>query len=335
MGNTFYRPPHRRVLGLVAAALLLFGCTDDDGRREAGRPVATPATQTVAPPAQPTRGPGGRQQRHAGVRRTELGDASGTVTIFEPARPAPARAPVAVFTQGVSPAAYQGWIDHLVGRGSIVIFQDRPYRGVSLQERRVGSAAGLRAALRLLTRPGHARPQLDAVVLVGHSIGAIIAAQLAADAASQRLPQPRAVFALQPPQEDEPGLRLLRRIPPSTLMLVLASDQDDRVGQEGARALWAAVGHLPAANRDYVRVRSDQRGPVSLRADHLFPLSSAGNPPDALDFFGPWKLLDGLQRCATLRRDCELAMGGTRRQRFMGRLSDGRPVLPLETGEPR
>ena len=115
---------------------------------------------------------------------------------------------------------------------------------------------------------------------------------------------------------------------------MLVSDQDDRVGEDGAKALWAAIGHLPAANRDYVRVRSDQRGLVALRADHLLPLSSAGNPPDALDYFGPWKLLDGLQRCAILRRDCEFAMGGTTRQRFMGRWSDGRPVPPLETGGP-
>jgi hypothetical protein len=329
MGNTFHHT-YRRPLGLAAAALLLFGCADHDGRREASRPAVTPATRVVTPPAQPARGPGGSQRRHAGARRTDLGGASGPVAIFEPVKPAPAHAPLVVFTQGVGPDAYQGWIDHLVGRGSIVIFQDQPFRGVGRQERRAGTVAGLRAALRELTRPGHIRPRLDAIVLVGHSIGAVMAAQLAADAAGQRLPRPRAVFALQPPQEDESGLRLLRRIPPSTLMLVLVSDQDDRVGEDGAKALWEAVGHLPAANRDYVRVRSDQRGQVTLRADHLLPLSAADNPPDALDYFGPWKLLDGLQRCATLRRDCEFAMGGTERQRFMGRWSDGTAVPPLE-----
>ena len=333
MRNTFCRT-HRRALGLAAAAVLLFGCADQGGRREASRPAVTPATRAVTPPAQPARGPGGSQRRHARARRTDLGGASGPVAIFEPVGPTPARAPVVVFTQGVGPAVYQGWIDHLVGRGSIVIFLDRPFRGVSLQQRRAGTVAGLREALRELTRPGHVRPQLDAVVLVGHSIGAVMAAQLAADAAGQRLPRPRAVFALQPPQEDGSGLVLLRRVPASTLMLVLVSDQDNRVGEDGARVLWAAVGHLPAANRDYVRVRSDQRGQVALRADHLLPLSSAGNPPDALDFFGPWKLLDGLQRCATLRRDCQFAMGGTERQRFMGRWSDGTPVPPLETGGP-
>jgi hypothetical protein len=138
------------------------------------------------------------------------------------------------------------------------------------------------------------------------------------------------VFALQPPLEDEEGLRPLRRIPSSTLLLVLAADRDHQVGEDGARQLWAALGHLPPAQRAYVRVRSDQRGAVTLLADHLFPLSSASNPPDALDWFGAWKLLDGLQRCATVRRDCEVALGGGARQRFMGRWSDGSPVAPME-----
>ena len=231
-----------------------------------------------------------------------------------------------VFTQGVGPDDYQAWIDHLVGRGSIVIFQNLPFRGIGLQQRRGGPVAGLRAALAELDRPGHVRPRLDAMVVVGHSIGAVMAAQLAADAGSRGLPPPRAVFALQPPQEDELGMRLLGRIPRSTLMLVLASDDDEQVGEAGAQEMWAALGHLPAANRDYVTVRSDQRGTVALRADHRFPLSSASNPPDALDWFGPWKLLDGLQRCATARQDCQFALGGTVPQRFMGSWSDGRPV---------
>ena len=89
---------------------------------------------------------------------------SGTVAIFEPAEPAPAQAPVVVFTQGVGPDDYQGWIEHLVGRGSIVVFQNLPFQGVSVDERRGGAAAGLRAALRELARRGHVRPRPDSLV---------------------------------------------------------------------------------------------------------------------------------------------------------------------------
>jgi hypothetical protein len=155
-----------------------------------------------------------------------------------------------------------------------------------------------------------------------------MAAQLAADTGSQRLPRPKAVFAVQPRLEDDASMRVLRGLPRSTLVLVLAGDRDDRVGQEGPKALWAALGHLPAAGKDYVLVRSDDHGTPPLVADHFLPLS--GYPTDALDFYGPWKLLDGLQDCATQRKDCRVALGGTAEQRFMGRWGDGVPVTPLQ-----
>jgi hypothetical protein len=88
--------------------------------------------------------------------------------------------------------------------------------------------------------------------------------------------------------------------------------------------------HLPAASKDYVLVRSDEHGTPPLVADHFLPLSGSGYPADALDFYGPWKLLDGLQECATARRACRSALGGTAEQRFMGRWSDGVPVTPLQ-----
>jgi predicted esterase len=234
------------------------------------------------------------------------------------------------FARGVGPEEYQGWIDHLVGRGSIVVFQNQPFDTVDLTQRRKGPLVGLRAAMRALARPGHVRPRWDQLVLVGHSVGGNMAAQLAADTGTQRLPRPKAVFAVQPRLEDQASMRVLRGIPRSSLMLVLAGDRDDRVGQEGPEALWAALRRIPARNKDYVLVRSDEHGTPALVADHLLPLSGSGSPADALDFYGPWKLLDALQDCAIARRDCGAALGGTTQQRFMGRWSDGVPVTPLQ-----
>lgn len=319
----------RGVAGLVAA-LALAGCGTGGSAPDRAAPSAPSATRAVAPPAQPTKGPGGNQRWHAGVQTTEVGGSPGSVTVFEPQEPTPRSAPVVVFTQGVGPEAYRGWIDHLVGRGSIVVFQDQPFKAVDLAERRKGPLAGLRAAVRELQRPGHVRPRWDHLVLVGHSVGGNMAAQLAADTGKQRLPRPKAVFVVQPRPEEQASSRVLGGIAPSSLVLVLASDRDDRVGVEGPEALWAALGHVPAANKDYVLVRSDEHGAPALVADHLLPLSGGGNPPDALDFYGPWKLLDGLQRCAIARRDCRVALGATTQQRFMGRWSDGVPVTPLQ-----
>ncbi len=252
------------------------------------------------------------------------------MTLFEPDQPKPRRAPVVGFIQGVPPDEYRGWIDHLVAHGNIVVFQNQPFQGMDLAERRKGPVAGLRAAMRELARAGHVKPAWDQLVLVGHSVGGDMAAQLAADAGKQRLPRPKAVFALQPRLEDEESMRVLGGIAPSSLMLVLASDRDDRVGQDGPKAVWAALGQIPAANKDYVLVRTDEHGAPALVADHFLSLSGSGNPPDALDFYGPWKLLDALQSCATARRDCRFALGGTAEQRSMGTWSDGVPVTPLQ-----
>ena len=327
----FKAPGIRRGCGLAGmlAALALVGCAGGSDQNRAG-PATPSATQAIAPPAQPAQGPGGKARRHVAVEITQVGGSPGSVTIFEPDKPRPRSAPVVVFTQGVGPEEYRGWIDHLVARGSIVVFQAQPFDVVDLTERRRGPVAGLRAAVGELARPGHVKPEWDHLVLVGQSVGGNMAAQLAADAGPARLPGPKAVFALQPRLEGADSTRVLRGIPPSTLILVLASDRDDRVGEEGPKALWTALGHVPAVNKDYVLVRTDEHGAPALIADHFLSLSGSGNAPDALDFYAPWKLLDGLQHCAIARQDCRFALGGTAEQRFMGRWSDGTAVTPLE-----
>ena len=316
----------RVAAGLLAGLLVVASCS----ARDRGGSAAPSATRAVTPPAAPAQGPGAAKRRHAGVRTTQVGGSPGSVTIFEPREPTPRRAPVVVFTQGVGPDEYRGWIDHLVGRGSIVVFQEQPFEAVDLGERRKGPVAGLRAAVRALARPGHVTPEWDQLVLVGHSVGGNMAAQLAADAGAARLPRPRALFLLQPPEEDAASMRVLRGIAPASLVLVLAADQDDRVVQDGPKALWAALGRIPRGNKDYVLVRSDQHGTPALSADHFLSLSGSDNPPDALDFYGPWKLLDALQDCAFRHQDCRVALGATAEQRFMGRWSDGVPVAPLQ-----
>jgi acetyl esterase/lipase len=317
-------------VALALAPLLLAACssgTTPSG--SAGSPEPGPVP-SIAPPGQPAGGPGGQDVRHRGVRTSEVTGSPGNVTVFEPADPEPASAPVVVFTQGVPSATYRGWIDHLVARGSIVVFQNQPFQRAVGAERRKGPAAGLRVAMAELARPGHVTPRWDQLVLIGHSIGGNMTAHLAADADRERLPQPRAVFVLQPTVEDAESMAVLRAIPPATLALVLASDQDNRVGEEGPKALWSAIGHIPTANRDYILVRSDQHGHPPLLANHFIPESSQSDPPNAFDFYGVWKLADGLQSCVVARVDCDVALGGGERQRSMGTWADGVPVSPLQ-----
>jgi acetyl esterase/lipase len=50
---------------------------------------------------------------------------------------------------------------------------------------------------------------------------------------------------------------------------------------------------------------------------------------NALDYFGTWKLFDGLTNAAFYGRDREYALGNTPQQRFMGKWSDGVPVKEM------
>ena len=51
--------------------------------------------------------------------------------------------------------------------------------------------------------------------------------------------------------------------------------------------------------------------------------------PNALDYYGYWKLLDGLLDAAFLGRNRDYALGDTPQQTDMGRYSDGVPLTPL------
>ena len=84
--------------------------------------------------------------------------------------------------------------------------------------------------------------------------------------------------------------------------------------------------------------RRDSHGSPDLDATHVFPaapgkhrlLNWGGARTDALDWYGTWKLLDGLTDAAFYGTNREYALGDTPEQRYMGKWSDGQPVKELE-----
>ena len=53
---------------------------------------------------------------------------------------------------------------------------------------------------------------------------------------------------------------------------------------------------------------------------------------NALDYYGTWKLFDGLIDAAFTGKNRDYALGNTPQQRFMGLWSDGVPVKVLDLG---
>ena len=51
---------------------------------------------------------------------------------------------------------------------------------------------------------------------------------------------------------------------------------------------------------------------------------------DAMDYYGCWKLFDGLCDAAFKGKNRQFALGGTTQQKYMGKWSDGKEVVKIE-----
>jgi len=329
------------------------------------------SSQNITPPSQPLSGPGGKQYAHAGVTKNRYGSGGHEYWIFEPDSPKPRSAPVIVFLHGwggTNPLYYGAWLDHLVKRGNIVIYPR--YQSNLLTPIREFLPNTLHAIkdslIRLQTEPGHVSPDLNKFATVGHSLGGLLAADVAALASESSLPKVRAVMSVEPGITDPPinvPLADLKKIPAETLLLAIAGDQDTLVRDADAKRIYYESTRVPAGNKDFVMLVSDSHGRPALQASHRAPTAFdksydsgegfGGGPADrsnrvgdtqqtdrstrletmmvnALDFYGTWKLFDGLCDAAFYGKNREYALGNTPQQRFMGVWSDGVPVKELK-----
>ncbi len=334
---------------LILVAIVLFG----------GHSVALAAKPKA--PGQPESGPGGSgDYKHAKVKKTSVGKGGEKAWIMEPAEPAPQKAPVIIFLHGWGTwgtSVYRRWSTHLVRRGNIVIHPKYQANHATLPTKMTTNAiAGIKNALAELKKEGRVHPDETKVAVVGHSVGGVLAANVAALAKKEGLPQPLAVMSLQPgdPKLSRFGKTMgenfgikfksilcdYSTIPRGTLMIVTVGDADPVVGDDTAKLIWSGIQHLPAADRDYITFVSDLRGSPKLKARHSLPaaptpyslidFTKAGT--DAHDYYGTWKLLDGLTDAAFYGTNREYALGDTPKQRFLGKWSDGTPVRELQIG---
>jgi pimeloyl-ACP methyl ester carboxylesterase len=328
------------------------------------------SAQTATPPAQPQTGPGGKQYVHARVTKNRYGKGGQEYWIFEPDSPKPRTAPVIIFLHGwggMNPLYYGAWVDHLVKRGNIVVYP-RYQAGLltPIREFTPNTMAAVKDALRRLqTERGHVTPDLTKFATVGHSLGGLLAANVAALARESNLPRVRAVMAVAPGITDAPinvPLADLKQIPAETLLLAVAGDQDTLVRDTDAKRIYYESTRIPAANKDFVMLVSDTHGQPTLLASHRAPTAMdksydsgegvSGAPAgsrdpignarisrrvrpetmmvNAMDYYGTWKLFDGLCDAAFTGKNREYALGNTPQQRFMGLWSDGVPVKEIK-----
>jgi acetyl esterase/lipase len=294
-------------------------------------------------PLQPSQGPGSSDYFHDDVQVSKHGKGARQYWIFTPSDPVPEAAPVIVFLHGwasMEPQAYSAWIRHLVRRGNIVIYPRYQEGFGTLPNSFVDHAvSAIHDATARLVSAGTIRPQLDRLAFVGHSMGAIMSANIAQNAGRYDLPAPRCLFLAEP--AFEPILSRYDQIPLDTLLVVVVGSDVKR--DAAAQRILTGTTRIPSSNKNYVALASDLHGSPPLISDHFAPCAADeviqstskslrnewhGRTRDALDYFGYWKICDGLLDAAFHGVHREFAFGDTPEVRFMGKWSDGIPVEP-------
>lgn len=145
------------------------------------------------------------------------------------------------------------------------------------------------------------------------------------------------------------------------MLLTVTGDGDRLVRDVDAKRIFNELTQVPGINKSYVTLVTDEHGKPALKANHLAPVawaelpqgakpigsgagarlrvlmrqrmmpdvSNASRSVDALDFYGLWKLFDGLTDAAFYGTNRNYALGDTHAVRFMGVWSDGVPVKEL------
>lgn len=307
----------------ASLALVLAACGSGGGGGDGGG-----GDGTASPPAQPATGPGGSAAIYATVLSSQHGSGDTAYWLFEPAGSGSTALPLVVFLHGygaLEPDLYVRWIDHLVLRGAVVVFPryqadflTSPFTYTS------NAVTAIHDALALLATGGHAVADPSRAAIAGHSYGGVIAANVAAVAAANALPDFKAVLLAALGTGGFPTYADYGSVPAGTLLLTVACEDDTVVGSTDAKKVFDETTAIPLADKDFVLVHSDRHGSAPLIAEHGAPTSV---PVDALDYLGFWKWFDALMDAAFDGTNREFALGNTPEQRFMGLWSDGVPVV--------
>lgn len=296
-----------------------------------------------SPPDQPLTGPGGRDYAYRRVRVTSYGQGADRYWLFEPDENVSEPMPVVVFVHGLNAVNYGNtwlWIEHLVRKGNLVIFPQYQSGGwVDPRTFTDKAADAIREGLTRFNGDRHTQADKNRFAMVGHSLGGTILANLAARYEHYGLPKPLALMAVQPGDvKTDQGLAAFlpsimedhTTIGRGTLMLVIASEDDNIVGQSVAESIYKNTTAIDADDKDLLLIRADDHGRPALVADHFVPtayVDARGNKVvDAYDY-ALWRWFDALTDAAyDDGKHRDFALGNTPQQRFMGRWSDGTPI---------
>jgi dienelactone hydrolase len=245
--------------------------------------LLAPAALAAGPPTQPKAGPGGGDYATADVTKRVVGTASSATFVFHAAGAAAEPRPVVVLLHAwgaVNPLVYGGLIDHLARKGYLVLWPRFQEVGKTRPADATANAATLvKEAFAALANDPNARPDPARVVVVGHSAGSGIAANLAALAKSEELPVPKAVIALMPggvaSDAKSRGILLaeLGQIDPATILITMSPDRDNAAADRTGRRILKEATGVPPERKLFMRALSDTHGFPVLSSTLASPAS--------------------------------------------------------------
>lgn len=278
-------------------------------------------------PEQPLCGPGGQEYPYPNVVQKKFGLSGSGYYIFIPETSMKVKLPIISFVHGfggTTPSTYKAWIYHLVKKGNVVIFPVYQSFLTPISKYTKNSGIAISEAIKKVpSEYPNITLDLTRFALVGHSMGGVIVANLAATYSIYNIPFPGAVMAVQPGKTPMPPLEDLSKIRPETLLLTLSGDKDIIVGDTDAKKIFNQAVNVLPLNKNRVKINSGK----TLSADHFI---SCGSSSDPLDYYCLWKLFDGLYWAAFYNMYKEYALGDTYEQKFMGIWPDtGKEIKPL------
>jgi pimeloyl-ACP methyl ester carboxylesterase len=307
-------------------------------------------------PPQPAKGPGGAEYPCAGLVVVDSSARAGGYWIYQAAEVLPDTAPLVVFLHGFgcyNPMIYGKWIRHLVGKGNVVImprYQDRLLHPRARDFSAV-VAGSVQRAMDYLRQHSATPVGFNRPVVIGHSYGGVLAADLLLHFSGKNLPKPAAVMICQAGINIFRGGRIrdYEGFPEDVNLLLVVAKNDLLVSRRISKQIYRHTTHLK--NRDLLILNPDRHGRPHLAAGHrachatdrafdngvrtfsaryaLFQI-----PTDAADYYGYWKLADALIDCTLRGANCEYAFGGGPAQTGLGHWSDGKAVEPMRHWTP-
>lgn len=239
-------------------------------------------------------------------------------SIFYPQGAELSEAPVILFIHGygaINPMIFGAWIEHLVLQGNIVIYP-RYQKNLILPSTDKFTPLVANAYLEGIDHLKRIDNdfEVNRLVVVGHSYGGVIAANLGVEFVEYGISKPDAIFSCQPGHGPLTGgvLPSYSGLHESIPLVIMVGDKDWTVGDEFGNRLYH---ELPEdhpklflrqveASFDTIRLSASHYEPYAIDPEYdngnynlTFKRAMKKGKLNEVDFYGYWKILDKLIDC--------------------------------------